>query len=180
MQAKGQLGGDAEVAAAAVQRPEQLRVLVLGGAHRVAVGGHQLDRDQVVAGEAELALDPARAAAEGEAGDAGGGDAPAGGGEAVRLAGAVEVAPGSAALDACSRARPGSTSTAFIRRRSMVRPPSVRQAPATLWPPPRTATSSPCSRAKASAAATSSALAHWAIAAGRFSIIELKIERASS
>jgi hypothetical protein len=40
---------------------------------------------------------------------------------------------------------PGSTVTEFILRMSITTPPSVRQAPPTLWPPPRTATSSPFS-----------------------------------
>ncbi len=74
----------------------------------------------------------------------------------------------------------GSTVTWFSFRRSIVTPPSVRQAPATLWPPPRIATSISRSRAKPSTAAMSAALSTWAIAPGRFSIIELKIVRASS
>ncbi len=41
-----------------------------------------------------------------------------------------------------------STETAFIRRRSITRPPSVRDLPATLCPPPRTAISRPRLRAK--------------------------------
>ena len=98
VQAESQLRGDAEVAAAAVQRPEELGVLVLGGAHGAAVDGEQLDREQVVAGQAELALDPARTTAQGEAGDARRRDAPAGGGEAVGLASRVEVAPGGTTL----------------------------------------------------------------------------------
>jgi hypothetical protein len=41
----------------------------------------------------------------------------------------------------------GSTSTRRIIVRSITRPPSSTQWPAGLWPPPRTATSSPCVRA---------------------------------
>jgi hypothetical protein len=52
--------------------------------------------------------------------------------------------------------------------------------PATRWPPPRTATSSPASRAKRIAAPTSSVEAHCAISAGRRSIIALNSTRASS
>lgn len=67
-----------------------------------------------------------------------------------------------------------------MRRRSMVRPPSLSAAPATLCPPPRTATSTPSATATASAARMSSGPSQRAIAAGRRSIIALKIVRASS
>ena len=46
-----ELGDDAEVAAAAADRPEQVRVLGLGGGPRLAVGGDHARRDQVVDGE---------------------------------------------------------------------------------------------------------------------------------
>ncbi len=62
-------------------------------AHVLAVGRHQLDRDQVVAGEPVRPLQPAGAAAEREAGDAGRRDAAAGGGEAVRLRRARRTRP---------------------------------------------------------------------------------------
>jgi hypothetical protein len=45
--------------------------------------------------------------------------------------------------------------------------------PATLWPPERTAGTSPFSRAKLTAATTSAVLAQRAITAGRLSIIAL-------
>ena len=61
---------DAEVAAAAAQAPEQLGVLVLAGVHELAVGGDDVGADQVVAGQADLAHEPADAAAEREPGDA--------------------------------------------------------------------------------------------------------------
>jgi hypothetical protein len=60
-----------------------------------------------------------------------------------------------------------STVTACIRRRSTTRPPSASALPATLWPPPRTPITRPVRRPKR-------------IAAGRRSIIALKIVRASS
>ena len=69
---------DAEGAAAAAQRPQQVGVLVGGRAHDRAVPRHQLGGEQVVAGQAVLALQPARAAAQRQPGDAGGGDAAAG------------------------------------------------------------------------------------------------------
>jgi hypothetical protein len=63
---------------------------------------------------------------------------------------------------------------------SITRPPSTRLEPATLWPPPRTAISRFCARPCAIASLTSAAEAHWAMIAGRRSIIALKIVRASS
>ena len=86
-------GDDAEVAAAAAQRPEQLGMLVGGRADLVAAGGDELDGEDVVAREAVLALEPAGAAAEREARHAGAGDAAADGREAVRLRGGVELGP---------------------------------------------------------------------------------------
>ena len=74
----------------------------------------------------------------------------------------------------------GSTLTPFMWRRSTTRPPSVSALPATPWPPPRTAISSPASRPKPTAAATSAALVHWAMSAGRRSIMPLNTVRASS
>ncbi len=100
VQPQGERGGDAEVAAPAVQRPEQLGVLVGARVHPLGVGGHQLHGDEVVDGEAEGAVQPAGAAAEDEAADAGGGGPPAGGRQTVRLGGAVQVAHRGAALDA--------------------------------------------------------------------------------
>lgn len=57
----------------------------------VAVGRDQVDREEVVDGEAVLAHEVAEPAAEGEAAEAGVADDAAGGGEAVRLGGAVEL-----------------------------------------------------------------------------------------
>ena len=74
----------------------------------------------------------------------------------------------------------GSTLTPFIRRRSITSPSSQSARPATPWPPPRTAISSPASRAKRTAATTSAVEAHCAITAGLRSIIALKSTRASS
>ena len=63
------------------------------------VGGDDLGLDQVVAHEAELALEPPAAAAQREPGDAGGRNAPAGDGEPVLLGRGVDLAPGAAGLD---------------------------------------------------------------------------------
>jgi hypothetical protein len=58
VQPEGERDGDAEVAPAAVKGPEQLGVLVVACPQGVAVGGDQLDGNQVVASETELALEP--------------------------------------------------------------------------------------------------------------------------
>ena len=61
---------DAEVAAAAPKRPEELGIVLVVDAAQLAVGRHELDRDDAVRREAELARVPADAAAERVAGDA--------------------------------------------------------------------------------------------------------------
>ena len=73
----------------------------------------------------------------------------------------------------------GSTRMPFICERSIIKPPSHTQLPAMLWPPPRTATASSCSRAKRTLRTTSLASAHRAIRAGRLSISRFQIMRAS-
>ena len=61
---------DAEVAAAAAQRPEQLGLVVAIGPQEPAIRGHELDRRHAARGQAELAGVPAHSAAERVAGDA--------------------------------------------------------------------------------------------------------------
>ena len=73
-----------------------------------------------------------------------------------------------------------STVTPDIEVRSIMTPPSQVAVPAVLWAPPRTATSSPCSRAKPIAAETSRAESQQAITAGRLSISAFQTRRASS
>ena len=126
--------------------------------HPRAVGRHQLDRDQVVARQAVLALEPAGAAAERQARDARRRHAPARGGEAVLLGGAVDLGPRAAAPDAGgagARDRPRST---FIGRTSITSPPSFSDMPATEWPPVAPRSRGPARCPNASAAATSSGL----------------------
>jgi hypothetical protein len=60
----------AEAAATAAQRPEQVGVLVAGGADELAVRGHELDGEQAVGREAVAAAEPAEPAAERVADDA--------------------------------------------------------------------------------------------------------------
>ena len=76
-----------------MQCPEQVRVVVLAGGDLTAVGGDEIDRDQVVAGEPVPPLEPAGSAAQGETGDAGCGYSSPGGRQAMFLRGAVELAP---------------------------------------------------------------------------------------
>ena len=73
---------------------------------------------QVVAHEAELALEPAAAAAEREAGDAGVGHAAAGDREPVLLGRGVELAPRAARPRRAPSCAVGSTSMPFMPRRS--------------------------------------------------------------
>ncbi len=86
-------GDDAEVAGTAADGPEEIGVL--GGARvdELAVGQHDVDGQQVVDRHAEPAAEPAEAAAEREAGDAGVADRAAGCREAERLRLAVELSP---------------------------------------------------------------------------------------
>lgn len=73
--------------------------MLLGvGGDEGAVGGDDVGGEDVVAGEAVLPHQPAQAAAERQAADAGVGNGPAGRGEAERLGLVVELAPDQAAL----------------------------------------------------------------------------------
>jgi hypothetical protein len=93
-------GDDAEVAAAAADRPVQVGVLVGARAHAVAARQHQLGLEQVVDREAVPPCEVTQAAAQGEASDAGRGDDPARRGEAVLVRRLVDLAPRAAAADA--------------------------------------------------------------------------------
>ena len=92
-------GDDAEVAAAASERPEEVGVLGCAGANHLAGRGHDLGGLEVVNGHAVLAAEPAEAAAERQAGNAGGGVDAKRRGEAVDLGRGVEVRKRGAALD---------------------------------------------------------------------------------
>src|SRR4030095_5399632 len=85
-------GRDPEVRACTPHAPEELRMLVRARSDDAAVRGHELDAEQVVDREAEATLQPAHAAAEGEAADAGMRDDPDRADEAVRLGGIVKLA----------------------------------------------------------------------------------------
>ncbi len=96
-------GDDPEVAAAAPDRPEQVGVLVVRGHHLASVGRHDLGTEEVVAGEPELALQPAAPASQGQSSDPRLGHPAAGDGQPVRLGGRVELTPGQPGLGANRR-----------------------------------------------------------------------------
>ena len=98
-------GDHPEVAAAAAQRPEQVRVLLRAGVHQLPVRRDEVGADQVVGGQAAAPDQPAESAAEGEPGDPGRRHHPPGHGEPEGLCLVVEVAPQAAGLrdDAAGR-----------------------------------------------------------------------------
>ena len=98
MQCEPERGDDAEVAAAASQRPEQIGVFAGGRLDDAALGGDHLGDKQVVDGEPVFAHEEADSAAEGEPGDAGVAHDAAGGGQTVGLRLVVDVAPESTSL----------------------------------------------------------------------------------
>ena len=158
-------GDHTEVAASSAQRPKEVGVLVFGCPQQFAVGGHDIGGEQVVDRETVLAHEPADTTAKGESCDAGVADDAAGGGQPVGLF-CWSTSPHRA--PPCTWAVPpsGSTRTARIADRSMTIPSSHTAVPATLWPPPRTAISRSCSRAKRTAAATSPVPLHRAMSRG--------------
>ncbi len=100
MQPELELGHDAEVPAAAAQSPEELRVLLGAGGEKAAVGGHDLRREEALAGDTVHPLEPAAAAAQREPPDARVGHATARHGQTVLLRGRVQLGPYGAALHA--------------------------------------------------------------------------------
>src|SRR5215213_1505892 len=80
-------------------------MLVRAGRHEMAVRRDDAGTAQAVRRQAELALEPARAGAEREAGDAHRGKPRARHREPVLLRGGVDLAPGGAALDADAQPR---------------------------------------------------------------------------
>ena len=99
MQCEPERADDAEVSAAAPQRPEQVGVVVGRRLHDVAIGGDHLGFHEIVDGEPAFAHEPANAPAEAEASDAGVAHDAARGGQTVCLCLVVDVAPQGAALD---------------------------------------------------------------------------------
>ena len=102
------------------------------------VGGDHLGRDQVVDAQAELAGQPAHAAAQREPADAGVADQP---GRARPGRGPGWPRPGRPAARRRRPApagRPGRSRPSLSRLRSIIRPPSQTAVPAVLCAPPRT------------------------------------------
>ncbi|NCL74033.1 hypothetical protein AIIKEEIJ_01471 [Rhodococcus sp. YH1] len=98
--AEGEGGDDAEVPAAAAQRPEQVAVRVLVGRHERAVGEHHVGGEKVVYGQPEATGEIADAATEGQPAHTRGREEAGRGGHAEGDRGVVDVAPGASAVDA--------------------------------------------------------------------------------
>ena len=96
---------DPEVAAAALERPEEVGVGRRGHLDDVALGRHELGGQQVVGREAVLGHQPAEPAAQGETGDSGRRDRAARDGEAVLGGRVVQLGPGEPGLRAHRAAR---------------------------------------------------------------------------
>ncbi len=92
---------NAEVAAAAPKRPEEVRVFRGARRSELTVGRHDVRRNQVVDREAVLAHQPAETAAERQPDDAGVRDRAAGGCESKCLRLVVQLAPEYATLSSC-------------------------------------------------------------------------------
>ena len=90
----------AEVAAAAAQRPEQVRVLVLAGGDERAVGQDHVGGQQVVDGEPVAPGQVADPAAQGQPADTRGGQDPGRGGQAECASRVIDVTPDAAAVGA--------------------------------------------------------------------------------
>ena len=97
MQRERELRDGAEVAAAAAQTPQQLRILVRAGRDDAAVSRHDLGAHQVVAREPVLGREPPLPAAQREPADTGVRDAPTRRGEVMLLRCRVDVDPGAPA-----------------------------------------------------------------------------------
>src|SRR5687768_8242793 len=93
MKAILQRGGDAEVAAAATQPPEQIRFTCCVDVHSLPVRCHQFDGEEVVHRQAMLAHEMPESTTERQPANAGVADDAAGGGEPELLGGAVELTP---------------------------------------------------------------------------------------
>ena len=93
-------GDHTKVAPTATQPPEEVGVLGVTDHPDLAVGGDEIDGEQVIAGQAVFIPQPAEAAAQGEARNAGIGVGAPGRRQAERLGLAVKLAPLDAPLGA--------------------------------------------------------------------------------
>jgi hypothetical protein len=100
VQAELEFGHHPEVATAAPDGPEQVRVLLGRSSHDAPVRGHDLYGQEVVTAQASLAAQPPHPAAEGQPGNAGVADESARCGQRVLLSGRVHLRPPRAAAAA--------------------------------------------------------------------------------
>src|SRR5919199_1044737 len=98
MEAVLKRGDDAEVPATPSHPPEEVRVLRRAGHAELTVRSDNIDRQEVVAGQAETAHEHTKAAAESESCNACGGDGPPCGCQAEGLGLLIELSPGEARL----------------------------------------------------------------------------------
>src|SRR6266581_4325142 len=174
-----ELRDGAEVAAAAVEGPEEIGVLGLADGDDLGCGSDELEGQEVVAGEGVLARKPADAAPSARPPTPVSETMPAG-----------TIMPCSAVAASTSPRRhppptvavllPGLIWTPRMRVRSIVRPSSARALPVTPCPPHRTEVWRPCWRARFTEATTSSVVAQRAMTMGFLSTIAFQIVRASS
>ena len=115
VQLEQEAGDDAEVAAAAAQRPQQVGVLLLAGGDEAAIGQHDIGLEQIVDGQAVLARQVAMPAAQRQAGDAGGRNDARRDGQAEGMGSVVDVALRAAGANA-GRAGLGVDAHAFHLR----------------------------------------------------------------
>src|SRR2546427_818233 len=99
MQSELERCGDAEVAAAAPDAPEQVRILFFAGVHKASVRGDEFDAEEVVTGQAVFPGEKAEPAPESQSGDTGSGNDSTGRREPRGLRRLVEFAPCDAAAD---------------------------------------------------------------------------------
>jgi hypothetical protein len=89
--AEGELRHHPVVPAAALQRPQQIRVRGFAGDDPLAIGGHQLGFEQAVGRQSVSACQPAHSSAKGESGDPGPGHHADRDDQAVGRGGRVDV-----------------------------------------------------------------------------------------
>ena len=177
--AERERGDDAEVPAAAAQRPEQVRMGVLARGHERAVGEHHVRGEQVIDGQAETARQVADPPAQGQPGHPGGGQEPRRRRHPERHRSRGPHPP-TCIRRPRARCAPAADRVLRSSDKSITSAPSATPSPAALCPPPRTAISPPWLRANRTHAITSAASRHRTIAAGRLSIMALYTARASS
>ena len=159
---------DAKIRARAAKGPQQVWVALRINRQNPAVRGDDTGGQQIIAGRSMKSGKPAQAASERYPGRADTWALSEHRSQAIASGGPHDLTTQHACIDAAS-ARGWIDGHLFIPERSMTRPFEVPQ-PMGLWPPPRTATSSPCLRANSTACRTSSAWAHRTTNAGRLSV----------